>query len=261
LSSQPPASERPFISLSVLAYNEVDTIERAARLCSEVLESLDRSYELVLVDDGSTDGCRERIITLAPELPGCRAILHPRNLGIGAGIRTCFFGTRGQWATWFPSDLQADPRELPRLVEHLAECEVLVTYRNPSERAEGPLRQAISSVDRALTKLLFGVSLLDLHWVRFFHRSVLERMRLSCRSPFVDTEMIIHALGQDARLIEAPLDDRPRSHGEAHGVSLHHLATSARDLIVTKLRGVKMAPAGEPGTLPAHEDPYWISPK
>jgi glycosyltransferase involved in cell wall biosynthesis len=261
VSSQAPASERPFLSLSVLAYNEIDTIERAARLCSEVLESLDRSYELVLVDDGSTDGCRERISTLAPELPGCRAILHPRNLGIGAGIRTCFFGTRGQWATWFPSDLQADPREIPRLVEQLADCDVLVTYRNPSERTEGPLRQAISSLDRTLTKLLFGVSLRDLHWVRFYRRSVLERMRLSSRSPFVDTEMIIHALGQGARLIEAPLDDRPRSYGEAHGVSLHHLTTAARDLVLTKLRGVELVPVGESGTLPAHEDPYWISRK
>ena len=261
MSSQSPSSERPFISVSVLAYNENDSIERAARLCSEVLESMGRSYELVLVDDGSTDGCRERMLALAPDLPGCRAILHPRNLRIGAGIRTCFFGSRGQWATWFPSDLQADPRELPRLVENLVDCEVLITYRNPSERTEGPLRQAISSLDRTLTKLLFGLSLRDLHWVRFFHRSVLERMRLASRSPFVDTEMVIHALGQGARLIEAPLDDQARTHGEAHGVSIHHLASSARDLIATKLRGVRLAAEGEIGTLPAHEDPYWNAPK
>jgi glycosyltransferase involved in cell wall biosynthesis len=259
MSEPSSSSERPFLSLSVLAYNEAGTIEKAARLCSEVLESLDRSYELVLVDDGSTDGCRERIISLAPDLPGCRAILHPRNLGIGAGIRTCFFGTRGQWATWFPSDLQANPRELPRLVEKLADCDVLITYREPSERSEGALRQAVSSLDRTLTQLLFDLSLRDLHWIRFFHRSVLERMRLGSRSPFVDTEMIIHALGQGARLLEAPLDDQARAYGQSHGISFHHLATSARDLIATKLRGVKLAPEGEVGTLPAHEDPYWIS--
>ena len=260
--SGPSAShERPFISLAVLAYNEAGTIERAARLCSEVLESLDRSYELVLVDDGSTDGCRERILSLAPELPGCRAILHPRNLGIGAGIRTCFFGTRGQWATWFPSDLQADPRELPRLVDQLADCDVLVTYRNPAQRTEGPLRQAISSLDRTLTQHLFGVSLRDLHWIRFFRRSVLERMRLLARSPFADTEMILHAVQQGARLIEAPLGEQPRARGEAYGVSLRHLATTLRDLIAVKLRGVEMAPEGEVGTLPAHEDPHWFSSK
>jgi glycosyltransferase involved in cell wall biosynthesis len=224
-----------------------------------VLESLGRSYELLLVDDGSTDGCRERIVKLAVELPDCRTILHPRNLGIGAGIRSCFFGSRGQWATWFPADLQADPRELPRLVEQLADCDVLVTYRDPAQRSEGQLRQAISALDRTLTKQLFGVSLQDLHWIRFFRRSVLERMRLASRSPFVDTEMIIHAMGQGARLMEAPLDDDPRVYGAGTGVSLHHLATTARDLISIKLRGVQQAPEGEPGTLPAHQDPYWIS--
>ena len=258
MNPQPSASERPFLSLSVLAYNEVDSIERAARLCSEVLESLDRSYELVLVDDGSTDGCRERIVALAPDLPGCRAILHPRNLGIGAGIRTCFFGTRGQWATWFPSDLQADPRELPRLVNLLADCDVLVTYRDPSERSVGPFRHTVSSLDRTLAGLLFGVSLRDLHWVRFFRRSVLERMRLLARSPFADTEMILHAVKQGARLIEAPLGEQPRAHGEARGGSLRHIASTLRDLVAIKLRGVEMAPEGELGTLPAHEDPHWL---
>jgi glycosyltransferase involved in cell wall biosynthesis len=258
VSSQASSSERPFLSLALLSYNEVGTIERAAQLCSEVLESLGRSYELVLVDDGSTDGCRERIVALAPELPGCRAILHPRNLGIGAGVRTCFFGTHGEWATWLPSDLQADPRELPRLVDLLADCDVLVTYREPSKRSVGQFRQAVSSLDRALARLLFGIALRDLHWVRFFHRSVLERMRLVARSPFADTEMILHAVKQGVRLAEAPFDEQPRAFGEAQGASPRNLATTLRDLLAVKLRGLEVAPPGEVGTLPAHEDPYWV---
>ena len=107
---------RPYLSFSVLCYNEVDSIEPMAQLCSDVLDACGKSYELVLVDDGSTDGSRDLIRRLQGELPRCRAIYHPKNLGIGAGIRTCYFKTRGEWATWFPADLQANPRELPRLL-------------------------------------------------------------------------------------------------------------------------------------------------
>src|SRR4051794_22892855 len=98
--SEPAA--RPYLSLAVLAYNERETVARTARLCSEVLQHCGHTHELVLVDDGSTDGTREIVQQLTGELPHCRTILHPRNLGIGAGIRTCYFGTVGEWATWFP---------------------------------------------------------------------------------------------------------------------------------------------------------------
>src|SRR5262245_53639500 len=96
-----PTSEPPFLSLAVLAYNEEASVERTLRLCSDVLEGCGRSYELVAVDDGSTDATPDIVRNLAGALPRLRTIRHPRNLGIGAGIRTCYFGTRGRWATWF----------------------------------------------------------------------------------------------------------------------------------------------------------------
>ena len=68
----------PFLSLAVLNYNEEDSMERAARLCSEVLQRCRITYELVLVDDGSTDGSRSIIERMTRVLPCCRAIYHRR---------------------------------------------------------------------------------------------------------------------------------------------------------------------------------------
>jgi glycosyltransferase involved in cell wall biosynthesis len=228
--------DRPYLSCAVLAYNEEESIERAARVCSEVLEACGRSYELVLVDDGSTDRTPELMDALVRELPRCRLIRHPRNLGFGGGIRTCYFGTRGEWATWFPADLQADPRELPRLLKLLPDCDALATYRDPRNRHEGPRRKLVSATERALVRLLFGVRLRDLHWIRFFHRDLLERMRLTSDSPFVDTEMIVAAKRLGARIREAALDDHPRESGTAKGTALRHLLGSVRDLGILYLR-------------------------
>jgi glycosyltransferase involved in cell wall biosynthesis len=216
-----------------------------ARLCSEVLSNCGRTYELVLVDDGSTDGTREVVQDLASELPHCRTILHPRNLGIGEGIRTCYFGTLGEWATWFPADMQADPRELPRLLQLFPGCDVLITYREARLRQEGWRRKLISRVDRALVRLLFGVGLNDLHWVRFFRRSVLDRLVLTSRSPFIDTEMVVGARRLGVRLRQAPLQDHPRRFGTAKGATLKNLVSSVTDLFALYQNGVHLAPIGE----------------
>jgi glycosyltransferase involved in cell wall biosynthesis len=248
---------RPYISVGLLSYNEEESIERAARHCSKTLEACGRSYELILVDDGSTDETRSIIGHLLEELPHSRAVYHPRNLGIGAGIRTCYYSGTGQWATWFAADLQADPGELPRLMEHLPHCDVLVTYRDPRQRCEHRMRKWISATDRALVQLLFGVALKDLHWIRFFRREILDRMILRSRTPSVDTEMIVAALRLGARIIEVPLDDHPREAGIAKGARLKTLFRSAGDLLSLRLRPIQFAPQGKVGTLAADCDPTW----
>lgn len=226
---------RPYLSFSLLAYNERATLAEAARRASAVLERCGRTYELVLVDDGSTDGSAVIAEDLARELPYCRTIHHPVNLGIGTGIRTCFFGTVGEWATWFPADLQADPEQLPRLLGLLDDCDVLVTYRDARLRHGGAARKVISWADRALVRFLFGLGLRDLHWIRFFRRELLERMRLACRSPSVDTEMVFRAKRMGARIHQAELPDRARRTGVARGASLRHLVASAADLVRLRL--------------------------
>lgn len=241
---------RPFLSLALLAYNEKDTLRRAATRCSGVLEGCGISYELVLVDDGSTDGSGEIMQGLAGELPGCRAIRHPRNLGIGAGIRTCYFATTGEWATWFPADLQADPGELPRLLEFLSQCDVLVTYRDSRRRQESARRKLVSSADRALVRLLFGLCLKDLHWIRFFRRDVLTQMKLSCRSPSIDTEMVLCARQLGARMLQVPLADHPRQAGTPKGASLRNIFGATAELLALRFRSVERPAKGERGTGP-----------
>jgi glycosyltransferase involved in cell wall biosynthesis len=228
--------DRPYLSLALLNYNEEETLERGARLCSEVLSRSVANHELLLVDDGSTDGSRAIIERLTGQLPNCRAILHPRNLGIGAGIRTCYFQSRGEWATWFPADMQADPRELPRLLSHLDDCDALITYRDPAKRADTPRRKFISSFERRLVRMLFKLDLRDLHWIRFYRRTLLDRMKLRSTSPFVDNEMVIAARLLGGRIRQVPLDDLPREFGVAKGAKLRNLIASFRDLLSLRVR-------------------------
>lgn len=233
--------EIPFLSLALLAYNEEKTVEEAARRCSRGLTACGQSYELVLVDDGSNDQTPAIMDRLSQELPFCRLIRHPRNLGIGAGIRTSYFATRGTWATFFPADLQADPAEVPRLVEALDGCDVLVTYRETASRQVSPLRKLISMTDRTLVQVLFGLRLRDLHWVRFFKRDFLDRMQVRATSPSVDIEMLVAAKRLGARFREVRLQDNARQFGVARGATLKNVVGAVEDLLVLRLRGTRLA--------------------
>jgi dolichol-phosphate mannosyltransferase len=248
---------RPLLSLAILAYNEEATVERAARLCSHVLEGCGGSYELVLVDDGSTDATPRIIAGLSVDLPHCRVIRHPQNLGIGAGIRTCYFATRGQWAVWFPADLQADPCTLPALLPHLADCDVLVTYRDSRLRHEGRLRRLLSRTDRTLTRLLFGLNVHDLHWVRFFRREILCRMVLRACSPSVDTEMLVCARLAGARIRQVLLPDKPRTAGKSRGASIGNMTGAIRDLFDLYRRGPSVLAANHKGAS-VHSNCPWL---
>lgn len=218
------------------AYNEIDTIEESAARTLQSLQSLGRTYELVLVDDGSTDGTREVIRSIAERQGGCRAIFHPRRMGIAAVIRTCYLKTCGSWATWFPADLQADPSALASLVRPLDTCDVLLTHRDARRRSASNLRKAISGADRSLARLLFGLDLEDLHWIHFFRRELLDRMTLLSRSPAIDLEMIIAARGLGARIAHASLPDQPRKAGRSKSISAGTLTRSLFDVIALWMR-------------------------
>jgi len=224
--------ERPYLSMAILAYNERDSIESAAYRSSRALARCGTTYELILVDDGSTDGSGEAMDRLASELPRCRVLHHPTHLGLGAAIRTAYFGGRGEWATWFPADLQADPDDLPGLAERLEQCDVLVTYRNAASRRASLGRKLVSLFDRVLVRFLFGLKLRDLHWIHFFRRRLLDQMHLKSDSPSIDTEMIVQARRLGARFLEVPLADYPRTAGKAKGAGWANIVASFRDLLM-----------------------------
>lgn len=236
----------PYLSFALLNYNEEATLERAVRLAADALSSCGRTYELVLVDDGSSDASPAIIRRLTQTLPHCRAIFHGANRGIGAGIRTCYFQTRGAWATWFPADLQAHPRELLRLIECLEGCDLLATYRRPAQRRAGLRRRLVSSIDRLLVRALFGVAARDLHWIRFFRRNLLDAMAPRLTSPAIDTEMLVAAARLGARIREEPLDDLPRTAGVARGASLKNIVAAASETLRLRWQGPGIRPPARP---------------
>src|SRR4051794_32981243 len=124
--SQAGRARMPDLSILVPIFNERATIEEAVGQLVDA-ELPVASFEIVLVDDGSTDGTREWLQsqTLGPEV---QLILHDRNRGKGAAVRTALKHARGSYTTIMDADLEYDPHSIAPLLRPLLEGEAEVVY-------------------------------------------------------------------------------------------------------------------------------------
>jgi len=111
--------QTPFLSVVVPFYNEVESISHLWEALKSALDELGKSYEVIFVDDGSTDGTREVMRRLAAEHPQVRVILFRANFGQSAAMAAGFEATRGDVVIAMDGDLQNDPRDIGKLVQKL----------------------------------------------------------------------------------------------------------------------------------------------
>jgi dolichol-phosphate mannosyltransferase len=109
------------LSVVVPIYNEQDNVEP---LCRQIKESLDGviSFEIVLVDDGSTDATASVFASIEQQYPGCRLLIHPRNCGQSAGLCTGIAAATGELIVTLDGDLQNDPADILKLLETLRQA-------------------------------------------------------------------------------------------------------------------------------------------
>jgi glycosyltransferase involved in cell wall biosynthesis len=124
-SCQPPVS----ITVFFPCYNEQDNIGKIARQAIQVLEGLGADYEILIVNDGSSDNTGPVADQLAREHPRVRVIHHPRNLGYGAALQSGFRGASKELVFFTDGDAQFDLAELPPLLPLMHECDIVCGYR------------------------------------------------------------------------------------------------------------------------------------
>lgn len=150
------------VSIIVPAYNERDSIGPLV----EKLIALDLEKEIIVVDDGSTDGTAG----ILAERPGIRVVSHPYNKGNGAAVKTGLAEARREWVVIIDGDGQHDPDDIPRLVAELGKHHLVIGARPPQDEA-GRMRLLGNRVLSRLAGLLTGFPVQDLTCgLRAIHR-------------------------------------------------------------------------------------------
>ncbi|HEY3772083.1 MAG TPA: glycosyltransferase family 2 protein [Solirubrobacteraceae bacterium] len=209
-------TRQTMLSIVMPAYNERRTIARAI---AEVMSAaLPCPFELIVVNDGSTDGTTE--ILQALNHPRARVINHPRNLGKGAALQTGAEVARGTHFVPFDADLEYEPGDLARLLEPVMQgrCEVVYGVRlfGTNTRYQS-YKHALGN--RALTlaaSLMYNASLSDIHTcLKLLPLALFREMNLREDGFGLDTEITAKLLHRGVRPFEIPVSYHSRS--VAHG--------------------------------------------
>jgi glycosyltransferase involved in cell wall biosynthesis len=227
------AAEVPQVSVIVLVYNEIDSVEPLHRELMGVLEAMGRTFEVLYIDDGSRDGSTERLAELAERDAHVRVVSFRRNFGQTAAVQAGIDHSRGEILVFLDGDMQNDPHDIPHLLDKIDEgYDVVSGWRR--DRKDDASRVLPSRVANWLIARVTGVQLSDFGCtLKAYRREVIEDVRL-----YGEMHRFIPVFADTvgARITELPVNHRPRTYGKSK-YSLSRTSRVALDLITVKLLG------------------------
>jgi glycosyltransferase involved in cell wall biosynthesis len=218
----PAARVRQRFAVIVPAYNEVANVPELIAELRATWERHGLEGEVVLVDDGSTDGTAER--AEAEGWDRLRVVRHRRNFGKTEALVSGAGATDAEWLVLYDADLQHDTEEIPRYLDQLAEGWDIVTGRKI-----GPYEKAgVSTVYNGLSRRLFKVPVSDLNSMKAFRREVLEEVPL--RHDWHRFFVVI-AFDRGFTVTEIDITLHPRRHGVAKYSARSRIVVGFLDLM------------------------------
>jgi glycosyltransferase involved in cell wall biosynthesis len=210
-----PASRDPRIasvdvSVLVPAKNEEGNLELFMQLAAEAFAATpDVRFEVIVVDDGSTDRTWAVLQQLETRYSFLRLARHRASRGIADALRTGYLAARGDVLVFYPADLQFKPEDIPRLTAPIlaGDADMVTGFK------EGKYEKAfVSKIYNALSRMLFHVPVKDLNSVKAYRREIMEALPIR---PDWHRYMIVIAAAQGFTVTEISVPLYPRHSGKS----------------------------------------------
>lgn len=212
------------------AFNEEQNIRSAIAKALEAMRPRFDVFELLIINDGSTDHTGQIAEELANTYPEITLIHNRENLGLGETLYRGFQCARGELVIQNAMDYPLDLRDLDKMIPLLEKADVVVASRK-AYAGYSPYRKLTSKVNRLILRRLFNPRLRDYNFTQLFRREVLIAARPSSRSTvFIVPEILIRAHKLGFKIVELDIDYYPRVFGEATSGRPRIVLRSVRDM-------------------------------
>ena len=213
------------------AYNDAATIPSMVISAFLTVQRITDDFEIIVVNDGSSDHTAELLNELQRLYPQVRVITHPQNRGYGAALRTGFSSASKEWVFYTVGDAQYDPRELVKLVEALdSNIDVVNGYK--IERSDPLHRIIIGRLYHHFVRMIFGFRLRDVDCdYRLIRRGIFDKVRLTSSSGTICLEMVKKMQDFRYRFSEVPVHHYHRAHGKSQFFNFSRLFRTGLQLM------------------------------
>jgi glycosyltransferase involved in cell wall biosynthesis len=218
------------VSAVLPAFNEEANLEQSVGRTAQALAVHARSFEIIVVDDGSRDHSAAVLERLQATQPNLRVLRHPVNRGYGAAVRSGFDAARLPWVFLMDADNQFDPAEVALLLARAGEADIVAGYRG---HRRDPLPRRLNAwAFFTLVRLLFGRLVRDVNCAfKLMRRDLLAGMELHSEGALINTEVLVLARQMRARVIEVPVHHFPRRSGKQTGANLRVVLRAFGELL------------------------------
>lgn len=220
------------ISLVIPAYNEEESIERAIEASANFLSSITNDYEIIIVDDASSDRTGQIIDRYAQSNPNVKPIHNKSNLGSGRSLFIGLKKARYDFILTNFADLPFDIRDLPGVLALFEEEDIDFAVVTRKDRKANPIYRKITSLANYwLIKILFSLKIRDFQFVQVYKKKVIDAIDVQSKGTFVPPEIIIKALRKGFKMKEYSATFYPRLAGSAKCGSLKIILQTIYEII------------------------------
>lgn len=227
-----PADPNVRLGLSVFfpCHNEEGNVERVVSNALEVLPGISDDYEIIVVDDGSTDATGAIADRLAAEHEAVSVIHHEQNRGYGGALQSGFRAATKEWVFYTDGDGQFNLKDLPGLLGLTAQYDIVTCYRMDRQ---DPLGRKVSGWGWSkLVSLLFGLGLRDVDCAfKLYRREVFDNIEMHSEGALIDTEILARAKRRGYRMVQRGVHHYPRQAGVQSGASPRVVLRAVKELI------------------------------
>jgi glycosyltransferase involved in cell wall biosynthesis len=224
------------ISVILPAFNEEKNIARAIGLSAQTLRGLTSDYEIIVVNDGSSDRTEHIVKRIAEGDGAVSCLSHAANLGYGAALKTGLKKATKELLFFTDSDLQFNISELGELMGWIEQYDIVIGYRR--RRRDHPGRRVLGWGWTSLVRILFGLRVRDIDCAfKLFRKEVIDTISIDSIGAFVNSEILLRAVKNGYSIKEIPVTHYPRVNGKAKGArpriivkALHELSKMYREL-------------------------------
>ncbi|HSW90146.1 MAG TPA: glycosyltransferase family 2 protein [Patescibacteria group bacterium] len=219
-------------SLSVFfpAFNEAENLEKLLAQAHDVLPTIARQFEVIVINDGSTDNTKAVVRKLQEKYDWLRILSHKTNLGYGAALKTGIEACTFDWTFWSDSDLQFDLHTLTTFLQYTGKYDAIIGYR--AHRADTLLRKINGELYTRLINLLFDMKVRDIDCAfKLIKTSLLHESLITSASAFTSAEILIRLQRKHVKLMQLPVQHYKRRNGTPTGGSLRVIFKGLRETL------------------------------